>query len=100
MSKLKEQAAQYISAAAGFTVRPDEIECVIGYNKRIDCYRFEIVRRDFICGCWETLSVFVRECKKYGGAELLRDGPHYEVYPKYPPSKGDDSEPLPDYVHK
>ena len=83
MSKLKEQAAHFISEA-GYPTKWNEIECVTGYNKRIDCYRFEIIRRDFICGCWLSLTEFVKECKKYGGAQMVKDGPHYEVWPKYP----------------
>lgn len=92
MSKLKEDAARFITEA-GRSTRPEEIQCVSGYNKRIDCYRFEIIQRDFVGGCWLTLSEFVRECKRYGAAELVRDGPHWEIYPKYPPGASADTDP-------
>lgn len=82
MSKLREQAAQFITAA-GLQVRPQDIQPVTGFWKQQDCYRWELSSRMYDgWGCWLTLTEFVRECKKYGSARL--DRKECEIWPAYP----------------
>lgn len=92
MSKLREAAARFITEA-GFSIYPEDIECVSGYWLRVDCYRFEVYRNGRHIGCWLSLTQFVKECRQYGGAEIT-DG---EVYPKYPKKVEAPEPPLPDY---
>lgn len=55
-------------------VRPEDIQPATGRWRtdwRLDVYRWELYSQTktgqpVVCGCWETLTEFVREATKYG----------------------------------
>lgn len=78
MSKLKERAIKIIRERfPEWEVYEDDIDCVTGFWKRVDVYRwqihFRLKKRDSrdreilrSVGCWETLSSFVKEASING----------------------------------
>ena len=77
-SKLKDEAAMYLTEA-GYPCNAHQITCVSGYWKKEDCWRWSVFN-GYEMGCWLTLTKFVKECRKAGGAVINWD--NREVDPK------------------
>lgn len=83
--RLRHAAARILSKHLGHWVDATAVWPVQGYWRSApdaDCYRWEIHLHDpsdpYLCkyplGCWETLTVFVRDGKKYGIGIDWEDG--------------------------
>lgn len=88
VGRVRIQAAEILSASLGYPVAPEDIHPATGAWRtdwRLDVYRWELYTKTatgmpVVAGCWDSLTVFVRESKKLGGCHL-KDG---EVHPGKP----------------
>lgn len=90
--RLRIAAAEILSEGLGFYVHPADIIPVRGAWKSDDVWRWELnvlkdqQGRPFHCGCWETLTEFVRRARKEGfhvgkGGDEIWSGSGDEVLP-------------------
>jgi hypothetical protein len=74
VGRLRIQAADILSKGFGFYVDPTDIKPVTGSYRTCpyhDVYRWELFTKKpdgipVVCGCWETLTAFVKVAKKDG----------------------------------
>ena len=66
--KLRHDLAELLSDHFGWYIDPTYLKPVTGVWKRIDVYRWEYFdfNRRISLGCWETMTSFVRDAKKFG----------------------------------
>jgi hypothetical protein len=86
-------AAKILSESLGFKVEPEEIHPQSGAwrtDDRLDVYRWELFTHSspgmpFVAGCWERLTEFVSNSKKFGGCHY-HDGEIYSGQADKPPA--------------
>jgi hypothetical protein len=75
VGRLRVEAARLLNAAfPEWDVKPEDVQPATGAWRTcpyFDVYRWELFTRTktgqpVVCGCWDTLTEFVRECKKHG----------------------------------
>jgi len=85
VGRLRIRAAKILSASfPEWDVRPEDIKPATGAwrtDRRLDVYRWELFTRTrtglpVVCGCWGTLTDFVREAAT-DGCHVTRDGTIY-----------------------
>lgn len=84
IGRLRIEAAEILTKGFGFRVDPDDIKPATGAYRtdwRQDVYRWEVFSckggMPIVCGCWLTLTEFVRQAKK-AGFHVNKDS---EIYP-------------------
>jgi hypothetical protein len=74
VGRLRIAAADILSSGFGFRVEPSDIKPATGAYRtdwRQDVYRWELFAKNdrgipVICGCWETLTQFVKVARRDG----------------------------------
>jgi hypothetical protein len=73
VGRVRIAAAAILSDGLGFKVNPEDIKPIVGAYKSslYDVFRWELFATDgrgvpVVLGCWDTLTLFVREAKLYG----------------------------------
>lgn len=83
VGRLRLEISKLLSEHFGFDIPAEDISPVTGFWLHEDVYRWEVFSRrpgselPIMLGCWETMTVFVRDAKRFG---FVVDNATKEIY--------------------